>query len=120
MHALIDALDQRELPCAALHLPGAQRDKAQKQGDAHHCEHRLAKPPGLGDRGCGVGRHQGVEWPGASCVAGVGVGCSGIMFAFMWNMTHSVPAMAMATNTTVKMVDSMVQPPSTLPFMCRK
>src|SRR3989344_4269304 len=68
VHALIDALDQRELPC----------------------------------------------------VAGVGVGCSGIMFAFMWNMTHSVPAMAMATNTTVKMVDSMVQPPSTLPFMCRK
>ena len=42
------------------------------------------------------------------------------MFAFMWNMTHSVPAIAMATNTTVKMVDSMVQPPSILPFMCRK
>lgn len=47
-------------------------------------------------------------------------GWSGIMFAFMWNMTHSVPAIAMATNTTVKMVDSMVQPPSILPFMCRK
>ncbi|MNT82644.1 hypothetical protein D3C72_2224040 [compost metagenome] len=28
--------------------------------------------------------------------------------------------MVMATNTTVKMVASRVQPPSTLPFMCRK
>ena len=35
-------------------------------------------------------------------------------------MTHKVPAMAMPTKTTVKMVDSMVQPPSILPFMCRK
>ena len=42
------------------------------------------------------------------------------MLVFMWNMTHSVPAMAMATKTTVNSVDSMVQPPSTLPFMCRK
>jgi hypothetical protein len=33
------------------------------------------------------------------------------MLVFMWNMTQSVPEIAIARKITVKMVDSMVQPP---------
>ena len=42
------------------------------------------------------------------------------MLVFMWNITQSVPAKVMATKTTAKMVDIMVQPPWILPFMCKK
>ncbi|MNW14505.1 hypothetical protein D3C71_2127450 [compost metagenome] len=44
----------------------------------------------------------------------------GIMLAFMWNITQSVPDSAITTKITVKIVDSSVQPASTLLLMCRK
>src|SRR2546427_392025 len=127
VHALVHALYQVQLPGTALDLPAAQEDEAQKQGDAHRDEHRLSEwatparcadvAGGPGVSGCG----QGVTEAGAVCAAGsAGMVCWGIMLVFMWNMTHRVPAMPMATKTTVKMVDSRVQPPSILPFMCRK
>jgi len=44
----------------------------------------------------------------------------GIMLLFMWYMTQIVPDRVMTTSTTVKIIASMVQPPSDLEFMWRK
>ena len=107
MDARVDALNQGLLPDQALNLPGAQRNEEAKEKDRTHGPNQQTRWQAVGAAlilARVAIRAQGVPWVGA-------LGCMGIMLVFMWNITHKVPAMAMATNTTVKMVDSMVQPP---------
>lgn len=114
MNALLDAIDQRQLPGAALDLPDAERDQKcngreredrEPQGRAR-CV--AARPVCLARHGPGLVHFIPVIW------------WIGIMLLLRWFITHSEPDRAITTMTMVKISAIMLQPFSDVVFMCRK
>jgi hypothetical protein len=95
--APVDLLDQGKLPDAALQLPDAERDEPR---DRQERERPQREP---------------FHIPLISPDTGIG-----IMFAFIWYITHIDPIRPIATITIVKISAIIVQPFSELLFMWRK
>ncbi len=114
MDALLDAVDQCELPGAAFDLPDAESDQEDEGGEREDREPQ-GGARGLATRpGCLV-----YHGPGLAHFIPV-ISWIGIMLLLRWFMTHSEPDSAITTMTMVKISAIMLQPFSDLVFMCRK
>src|SRR5689334_7673472 len=113
MNALLDTFDQRELPLAALDLPGAQRDQ---DGEGNEREDR---EPQRRARSLQAARRVRSVSHGVAHFIPL-IWWIGIMLLLRWCITHSDPDSAITTMTMVKISAIMVQPFSEAVFMCRK
>ena len=114
MNALLDAVDQRKFPGAALDLPDAEGDQDNESGERENRE-----PQGRTRSSCGAARFVIL---GAHAIAHFipVISCIGIMLLLRWFITHSEPDSAITTMTMVKINAIMLQPFSDLGLMCRK
>ena len=102
VHPVVDGGDQPQLPRPPLDLPHAERDERRRQR-----QQQRGQEAARDARGAGYGR------PNAS-------GDIGIMLLLRWYMTQVDPPIVIATTTTVKMNDTIVQPPSARESRWRK
>jgi len=114
MNALLDAVDQRQLPGAAFDLPDAEGDQSNEGSEQ---ENRAPQGRTRSPRGAAwfviLGAHGIAHFiPVISWI--------GIMLLFRWFITHSEPDSAITTITMVKISAIMLQPFSDLGLMCRK
>ena len=114
MNALLDAVDQRQLPGAAFDLPDAEGDQESEGGEREDREPQGGARSLAARPGCLVCHGHGLAHfiPVVSCI--------GIMLLLRWFMTHSEPDSAITTMTMVKISAIMLQPFSDLGLMCRK
>ena len=117
MNALLDPVDQRELPGPPFDLPDAETDQAddgseqqhrEPQGRRTRCRSRAARSPDLAS-------HRPKGGHGILLIS-----WTGIMLVVRWCMTHSDPDSAITTMTMVKISAIMLQPFSDVVFMCSK
>lgn len=114
MNALLDAVDQRELPGAPLDLPDAEGDQNNEGGERENREPRArTRSP------CGAARFVIPGSHGTAHFIPV-ISWIGIMLLLRWFITHSEPDSAITTITMVKISAIMLQPFSDLGLMCRK
>ena len=110
----LDAVDQRQLPGAALDLPDAERDQNCKGGEREDRDPQAwtrrfaARPVCLAGHGPAIAHFIPLIW------------WMGIMLLLRWFITHSEPDSAITTMTMVKISAIMLQPFSDFVFMCRK
>ena len=114
MNALLDALDQRQLPGAALDLPDAEGNEENQGGKREHRDPQR-RPRGLVMRFGRLACHGPVLAHFIPVISWIG-----IMLLLRWFITHSEPDSAITTMTMVKISAIMLQPFSDLVFMCRK
>ena len=114
MSALLDALDQRQLPGAALDLPDAERDQG-REGREREDRKPQRRAHGMAARPLCLDCYD----PGLAHFIPL-IWCIGIMLLLRWLITHSEPDSAITTMTMVKINAIMLQPFSEAVFMCRK
>ena len=115
MDALLDTVDQRQLPGPALDLPDAECDQNDEDDQREDRE-----PQGRGARSLAARRTVPV-CHGPDFVHFIPlIWCIGIMLLLRWLITHSEPDSAITTMTMVKIRAIMLQPFSDVVFMCRK
>ena len=114
MNALLDTVDQGELPGAAFDLPDAEGDQYNEGDERENREPRvLTRSPSGAARFAILGAHEIAHFiPVISCI--------GIMLLLRWFITHSEPDSAITTITMVKISAIIVQPPSDCGFICKK
>src|SRR5262249_24675711 len=114
--AMLDAVDQREFPCATLDLTDAEPDQDDDAGKREDREPRRANARFAARTVLAVVRRSSaVHYIRSICWAGIG-----IMLPLRWFMTHTEPDIAITTITMVKISAIMLQPFSDLGLMCRK
>ena len=102
--------DQRPFPGQPLDLPHAQPDQQQDRRDDRDDQPRP---------GAGATHIPPPTSPDADMAPDMAP-VPGIMFWFIWYMTHSEPVSAITTTISVNISAISVQPFSDLEFMCRK